>query len=292
MEHRVPGGRGKVLFVLVSVCLLGACSSTTFVYNRLDNILPWYLDDYVELDNAQDRHLNEVLTPFLAWHRQEELGRYVALLEQVEADLDGPISAAEVAGVYVGIEDAWLRLQDKSLDWLLALGGTLSDQQVQEFLDVLQERQAEYEEEYLGRSEREYREESYEALVDNMQEYLGRLTDAQRKELRAASLELRRSDSIWLQERAVWLQRLDTLMQRQPGWQQQVREAIALRDETVSEQYAATYEHNLEVIFGAVAAVLDSRTEKQDRHLRAKLRDLRDDLQTLADQGKARAKAA
>ena len=271
------------------LCLLAACSSTTFVYNRLDSILPWYLDDYVDLNNTQDRQLDEMLAPFLAWHRQQELPRYVALLEQVEADLDGPVSAAEVAGIYAGIEDAWLRLQDKSLDWLLALGASLSDEQVQEFLEELNERQEEYEEEYLERSEREYREDSYESLVDSMQDYLGRLNDAQRERLRAASLELRRSDSIWLQERAAWLQRLDVLMQRQPGWQQRVREAIALRDETVSEQYNATYEHNLEVIFSAIAAVLDSRSEKQDRRLRAELRDLREDLQTLMEQGRASA---
>ena len=271
------------------LCLLAACSSTTFVYNRLDSILPWYLDDYVDLNNTQDRQLDEMLAPFLAWHRQQELPRYVALLEQVEADLDGPVSAAEVAGIYAGIEDAWLRLQDKSLDWLLALGASLSDEQVQEFLEELNERQEEYEEEYLERSELEYREDSYESLVDSMQDYLGRLNDAQRERLRAASLELRRSDSIWLQERAAWLQRLDVLMQRQPGWQQRVREAIALRDETVSEQYNATYEHNLEVIFSAIAAVLDSRSERQDRRLRAELRDLREDLQTLIDQGRARA---
>lgn len=271
------------------LCLLAACSSTTFVYNRLDSILPWYLDDYVDLNNTQDWQLDEMLAPFLAWHRQQELPRYVALLEQVEADLDGPVSAAEVAGIYAGIEDAWLRLQDKSLDWLLALGASLSDEQVQEFLEELNERQEEYEEEYLERSELEYREDSYESLVDSMQDYLGRLNDAQRERLRAASLELRRSDSIWLQERAAWLQRLDVLMQRQPGWQQRVREAIALRDETVSEQYNATYEHNLEVIFSAIAAVLDSRSEKQDRRLRAELRDLREDLQTLMEQGRASA---
>jgi hypothetical protein len=277
------------MLAAVLVCLLGACSSTTFVYNRLDSILPWYLDDYVELDSSQDRQLDELLEPFLAWHRRQELPRYVALLDQVEADLDDPVSAAQVEGIYTGIEDAWLRLQDESLDWLLALGGSLSDEQVQEFLDVLQERQEEYEEEYLERSEREYREDSYESLLDSMQDYLGRLTDAQRDRLRAASLELRRSDSIWLQERAAWLQRLDILMQRQPGWQQRVREAIALRDETVSEQYSATYEHNLEIIFSAIAAVLDSRSEQQDRRLRAELRDLREDLQSLIDQGQASA---
>ena len=40
------------MLAAVLLCLLGACSSTTFVYNRLDSILPWYLDDYVDLNNT------------------------------------------------------------------------------------------------------------------------------------------------------------------------------------------------------------------------------------------------
>ena len=56
------------LRVAVIACLLclAACSSTTFVYNRLDTILPWYVDDYVELNREQDKYLDGLLTPFLA----------------------------------------------------------------------------------------------------------------------------------------------------------------------------------------------------------------------------------
>jgi hypothetical protein len=36
---------------------LSACSSTTFFYNRLDIILPWYLERYVDLDREQSRSL-------------------------------------------------------------------------------------------------------------------------------------------------------------------------------------------------------------------------------------------
>ena len=263
------------------VALLGACSSTTFVYNRLDGILPWYLDDYVELDSAQEEQLDNLLADFLAWHRQQELPRYVALLDQISADLDRPVSAVQVTATYAEMEQAGLRLQDASLDWLLTLGASLSEAQVGEFLAYLQEQQEEFEEKYLERSDREFREDSYQALEDSLQDYLGRLSDEQRQRLRAASLDLQRSDAAWLQERAVWLQRLEQLLQRQPGWQQRLREAVALRYEKVSEHYRAVFEHNLEVICAAVAGVLDSRSEKQDRRLRAELRDLREDLQTL-----------
>ena len=273
--------------LVASILCLAACSGTTFVYNRLDTILPWYVDDYVDLSGTQERQLDVELQPFLNWHRQQELPRYVQLLDEIDASLAQPITTKQVAAIYEGMEVAWFRLEEESLEWLLELGATLSEEQVQEFLSYLQKRQEEYEQEYLPRTEAEYREETYDSFADSLGDYLGRLNPAQRERLQQASADLERSDVVWLQERAAWLQRLRVMMQRPPGWQEQVREAVASRGETISERYREVYEHNMQVIFGAVADVLDSRSEKQDRHLRGELAGLREDLQTLIAQGVA-----
>ncbi len=273
--------------LVASLLCLAACSGTTFVYNRLDTILPWYVDDYVDLSGTQERQLDVELQPFLNWHRQQELPRYVQLLDEIDASLAQPITTKQVAAIYEGMEVAWFRLEEESLEWLLELGATLSEEQVQEFLSYLQKRQEEYEQEYLPRTEAEYREETYDSFADSLGDYLGRLNPAQRERLQQASADLERSDVVWLQERAAWLQRLRVMMQRPPGWQEQVREAVASRGETISERYREVYEHNMQVIFGAVADVLDSRSEKQDRHLRGELAGLREDLQTLIAQGVA-----
>lgn len=273
----------------VAGCLLclTACSGTTFVYNRLDTILPWYLDDYVELNGTQERQLEEILRPFLDWHRQQELPRYVELLNQVDSSLDKEVTPAELAKIFDEMQVAWLRLEQESLDGLLELGASLSDVQVQEFLAYLRERQSEYEEEYLTRSEAEYREETYDSFADTVEDYLGRLSVEQRESLRQASAGFERSDEVWLQERSASIERLAVMLQREPGWQQRVREAIERRGETVSPRYQQVYEHNLEVVFAAVAGVLNSRSQRQDRHLREELAGLRADLQTLIAQGAA-----
>ena len=280
---------GKGLKPLLAACLLlclGACSGTTFVYNRLDTILPWYIDDYVDLSGSQERQLDATLEPFLRWHRQQELPRYVDLLNQIDASLDHTLSTEEIAQIYSGMETAWQRLEEESLDWLLEIGGTLTEEQVQEFLGYLAKRQQEYEEEYLTRSDQEYREESYESFVDSMEDNLGRLSKEQRARVEKAVAELQRSDAAWLEERAVWQARLAVFLQREPGWEDRVRAAVAGRGDTVSPRYLEIYEHNLNVIFAAVADVLNSRSEKQDRRLRGELADIREDLQTLIAQGK------
>jgi len=267
--------------------LLGACSSTTFVYNRLDFILPWYLDDYAELNRAQEKYLDELLSPFLAWHRSDELPRYVEVLEDIEASLDQPLTAEAVAAISVEFESAWFRLEGEALDWLLDLGARLSDEQIQGFLAELQKQQRKYEEKYLTRSDREFHEESYENLLDSMQDYLGRLNRAQRDLLRDTGNGLLRSDRTWLKERAAWLEKLAVLLEREPGWQQRVRGAIAARDENVSPEYLRIYEHNLRLIHSAIAELLNSRSDKQDMRLRRKLSELREDLESLIAQGKA-----
>ncbi len=275
------------VYLLLALLVLGGCSSTTFVYNRLDFLLPWYLDDYVELNTVQDQFLDDQLQPFLAWHRDLELPLYLQILDDIDRRLDRQLTVDDIAAISLEFEDAWFRLEDRALDWLLALGERLTQEQVQEFLAALWEQQEKYEKKYLKRSDQEYRRDSYDSLVDNLQDYLGRMDKDQKQVLESASEQLMRSDAIWLRERASWVQRMEEFMRREPGWQQAVRDSIKRRSETVAADYVELYEHNLGVIYAALAETLNSRTEKQDTRLRKKIADLREDLQTLVAQGQA-----
>ena len=276
----------RLCITLLLLTMLSACSSTTFLYNRLDFLIPWYLGDYVDLDRAQKQLLKSELQPFLAWHRSEELPDYLGVLDQIDATLAGEVTSEQVAGVAAEFENAWLRIEARALEWMLVLGAELSDEQMAEFLENLREKQQEYEEEYLTRSDEEYVEEAYENLRDAVQDYMGRLDWGQRAILEEAAGQLRRSDSIWLSERAAWLDRLETTLQREEGWQQAMRDTLAARDETTSEEYLAVYEHNSQVIFQALARIANSRTEQQDKKLRGKLDGFREDLETLIEQGR------
>ena len=214
---------------------------------------------------------------------EEELARAQAM--QLGLEYISKLEPEDVAAIAAQLEAAWYRLEGEALDWLLDLGAELSDEQVQDFLGELQEQQSEYEKKYLKRSEEDFRGDSYDSLLDSMQDYLGRLDSEQRVVLREASEGLMRSDRTWLTERAAWLQRLGVMMQREPGWQQRIRDASAAKNETVSAEYLSIYEHNTRLIYRAVADTLNSRSNKQDRRLRGKLDDLQEDLQTLIAQG-------
>ena len=277
--------RLKFLLPLVRLVLLPACSSTTFFYNRLDFLIPWYMGRYVDLDRDQKQLLDAELQPFLSWHRSEELPAYLLVLGQIEAAIDGEVTADQVASIADEFEAAWLRTEARALEWMMVIGAQLSNAQMEEFLENLRDKQQEYEEKYLERSDEEYVEEAYENLLDSVQDYLGRLDWGQRSILESAASRLQRSDSIWLREREAWLRRMENILQREEGWQQALRDAVDARDTTMSADYVAVYEHNTRVVFEALAKMLNSRSDKQDRKLRGKLDDFRDDLNTLIARG-------
>ncbi len=265
----------------LAMVLLAACSSTTFIYNRLDFFIPWQVGKYVDLDRVQERHLDDLLLPFLRWHRQEELPVYLAWLEEVETQLDREISPEQLAALGEEMQVAWSRIEARGLDWMIGVGEALDDEQVAEFMESLWEKQEEYEEDDLSRDDDEYRADLRENLEDNIEDFLGRINDEQEAMLDEAASQLWRADRAWLAERARWLERLGEILQREPGWQDELRAAIASREYFDSPEYLATYEHNSALMFAVVARVLNGRTEHQDRHLRHKLHRLQQDLEKL-----------
>ncbi|MEP6389765.1 MAG: DUF6279 family lipoprotein [Halioglobus sp.] len=271
--------------LLLLLVFVTGCSSTTFIYNRLDFFIPWYLGDYVDLDREQKAYLDELLQPFLGWHRTDELPQYLQVLDDIDARLNESVSSADVGDTLDEVEQAWLRVESRALDWLLALGADLSDEQIALFIEELRDKQVEYEEKYLTRTEKEYREDAEENLRDNLQDMLGRLDKSQRARVVVASGELRRSDAVWLQERAEWIDLLEQLLTRQSGWQDAVRQASQNREERQSALYRQTYEHNIGVVYAAVADVLNIRSTRQDERLRRELNKYREAIEILIAQG-------
>jgi hypothetical protein len=269
---------------VLAMLFLSACTSG-FVYNRLDWLIPWYVDGYVDLTRAQRDVLRAQLEPRLAWHREEELARYAALLNRVEADLEETLTPATVRSWAEELLAAAQRVERSMMEVALEFGGEVSEAQLREFVDSLWERQSEYEEEFLERSDAEYAEDDYENLCDFIERFVGRLEPEQRAVLREAADELQRFDRAWLEERRAWLETLQPLLlERAPGWQAAVMAAYETRLEQRTPAYHATFEHNLEQITAAYARVLSSLTERQRSRAVKELQDLQRTLRKLMDQ--------
>ena len=273
----------RLAAVLLALLLLAGCSNT-FLYNRLDWLIGWYVDDYVELSRAQEKVFQQRLRPVLDWHRREELALYAALLQQIEADSAAPLDADTVRDWSRQLLLALERIETRLWPLIHETVADLDQEQMAGLLENIRARQRELEEEYLTRTDEEYAEDNFDRLSENLRDFLGSLSAAQEDQIARAALAMQRFDQAWLEERRLWLKTLQRLSAREPGWQTALRAAWAQRKERRTPRYHAHRRHNMDIIHALVAAVLNARSERQDRHLQRELGGLRDDLQSLIGQ--------
>jgi hypothetical protein len=273
----------RILILLVFPLLIAACT-TSFMYRNLDWLIPWYVDGMVDISRVQRAELRERLEPLLQWHREEELQRYLDLLDQLESDLQARLTPDQVISWVEAVTDAVMRVESRLLDVAIEFGGEMSDQQIREFADELWEKQDELEQEYLPRTDQEYIEESFKYFSDFTRKQLGRLTQEQEDRFRRAANSLIRFDSAWLQDRRAWLERISSLMERPPGWQKTLRDAYDNRRSMQSDEYRRIWEHNLEVISEAMVDVLNGRIPRQSEQLTKEIERWRSRLEKLIEE--------
>ncbi len=270
----------KILLPVLCVLVLSACT-TSFYYNRLDWLIPWYVDDYIDLSSEQKQSLKVKLEPYLNWHRQEELNNYINLLQRIKGDIATPVDATTVQSWVQEVRLAEQRIKLNFLALALELSDTIDDAQMQEFINNLWKRQQELEQEYLLRTDLEYTEDSYERLLKYVSRFMGKLSDAQDKRLYQAASELQRLDRAWLADREAWLDKMMPYLKREPGWQQEIKLVFTEREEYRTAAYQTTVVHNLESVSRAIADVMNQRNDSQDKKLNRKLDELIKDLEQL-----------
>ena len=277
---------GAKRLALIALTLVTACSSTTFVYNRLDTLAGWYVDDYVTLDPAQREDFDQRVDDLLTWHRQEELPRYVSFLQRFDALLNDDLSAQDLEAIFTEISLAADRLQLKLEALLIDFGATLRVKQREEFFEALREEQEEQKERWLQRSEEEYHAEIADRLEKNLARVMGRLNTLQRSQIETAAANFQRLDGLWLEDRDRWLLEVEALaLGDSEGWVNDVRLLLTTREQGRSEAYVRIFEHNSRVTRQIVGTVINERTDAQDRKLRRKLAAYRRDFEKLSEGG-------
>ena len=159
------------------LCLVSGCSATQFIYNRVDIVIRWYLDDYVALNRDQQAQFDERLDDLLSWHRQEELPSYVTLLDDTLVILDEGVPVESARLMAARIEAAANRIQGPFLDLLLSTGQTLERSQRQDFVEILLAKQDELEADRLARDDEDYRTDIAARFDEQLSDYLGPLSD-------------------------------------------------------------------------------------------------------------------
>ncbi len=187
-----------VIFLILPVVV--SCSVIQVGYSQLDRIFLWKLDRYFDLSDAQEEYIANELERLHAWHRQEELPRYIVFLEGIDRYVQDGLKPSEVESILVSIETFRVRLARETAPTGAQLLSTLTTRQIDYFQRVLEEDNTELEDEF-GSDDLEQDQKRTDSVLNRLTSWVGRLSEDQTQDIEAWIRDFPDTTSPWLAHR-------------------------------------------------------------------------------------------
>lgn len=274
----------KTTVVLVLITLITSACSWRLMYNYLDWILPWYLDDYVTLTDQQEDLFDRATLRFLGWHRYVELPRYSQFFNALKNAQDAPMSEEQVLTFFDEAENLWTALIEKSIPDLLLLANQLSDVQVEQINTALKVKNEELNEKYGGRTESEQRQFWQKKMSDGLNDWLGNIDATQQQLIEQWSQTRRNTTANWLAYRNDWREKfIDILNDRnQPDFDEKMRSFLLQPRNIYSKAYLQAVTENRLSFAKLIAEISSTLTDEQRIYLQKELAQILIDLTDLS----------
>ncbi|MCY7294144.1 DUF6279 family lipoprotein [Alteromonas sp. a30] len=273
----------------LTVLLLGGCSSQ-FVYNNMDWMIHWYLDDYIDLQRSQKKIFDEKFEVWHNWHRQEELTKYAAHLKEIRHDIaSGSISEESIKTHFDRIREHWVSLRNRVAPDLVPLSKLLTQEQVSELFDAIEKENIEREEkitEFDASSDEEKSKERVSGLKDNIKEWLGKLTPEQDQIIVDMAPEFYSTSKHWLQyRRRVQQVARDIFEQKDtdPEFENKVLKVMSEPENYRHPELVKRNDANQKLYAQLVIRLYEVMTDKQKKRVLGKIDDYIEDFEELSE---------
>ena len=265
-------------------------------YNNLDWIVAWYVDDYVTLTNNQEKELDETIKSFISWHRQSELQDYILQIKYIKIDIKNGIKSSNIRDyrnvLKQFLDSALIQFEPDITRFAYAL----TDQQVEEFLTEVEQRNLERIKKIKKQGEKKRLKNNLEKTESRIESFIGDLNLVQKQLLKETNQTL--------------LSTFEYSIELRRTWADSIRHAYKIRNEIVpfegqdsgscklafrealrpsileistlrSEAHLAALAHNQLIWEKAMEQLMISLSEKQLKALNNKLNETIEDLEAL-----------
>ncbi len=265
----------KAIVILTLITAVAACSFKT-VYNRLDYLIPEYVEGMVTLDDVLEEELEQSTLVLLEWHRNTQLKQYADWLSALQRDMATQLTEQQVEQRITEMDRFWRSLSAKVNDEMAHLLPLLNKEQLDELFMNIEDTNEEFREESVDLNEEQRIEDYVERISDTYQGWIGELTDEQQRMLEQAATELVSTAELRLQRRLQWqhgireiLAEEDTVQNKTDRLRQFLAGFEDIDDETMKEKS----EINRGIIVRLTVQISHSMTEDQQAHFISKTND-------------------
>lgn len=277
----------RVLAAILLVLGLSGCS-TTFVYNNLNWLVHWYLDDYVDLNRAQKKHFDSKMADWLVWHRNQQLPRYLDDLQALKQQLEtGEMTVLQWQEVFSRGRGHWASLLNYLAPDLADLSLLLTDEQVESLFTALEKQQLKREEEREELTPQERLERDVENRLEDLQEWTGKLNSTQKADVAKWTEGFQPTFEARMAYRRAWqaeAKRMLLMREDNESWRQGFIELLARPQVFQSNELQLADKANREHYANMLVSMNSQLSEKQKRHILKEVQALIDDLTDLISQ--------
>lgn len=278
----------KTLLLLLCLSLLiSACSRAGLAYRNLDWLVPWRLNDYLNLDSQQQAWLKPRLQTHLQWHCSAELPRYIEWLQTTESILAQPQpDSARLLEQFAQFDAALKRIGIEITPTAIELLQSLSEQQVNELYAAMDEDNLEDRQDFLDPPLATQISERQTRMQERLRPWLGRLNSAQTEHIATWANSLGEQNRLWLENRQLWQTELRKVVAERDSadFAERLTPLLQQRERFYSDEYRASYGRSRQALATLFSQLLSSSDEAQRERLSHRLRDLRDLRRDLTEQ--------
>ncbi|MCF5548480.1 DUF6279 family lipoprotein [Pseudomonas salomonii] len=277
--------RLKLLVVLLTLSLvLAGCNRVGLAYRNLDVIIPWTLNDYLDMNAGQKTWFNDTLKEHLAWHCTTQLPGYLDWLDRLQQMVDSnQITDAALQARTVEAKQAIAEVAREITPSAIQLLQGLDDQQVKDMGDALAKDLRKRQDEYLKPPLAQQIKERAERMSKRLVAWMGPLSPSQQNRVTAWSIALGEQNQEWIGNRAHWqAQFIDALQQRHSAdFPQKIQQLLVDRESLWTPQYRTAYAQTEAAARGLIIDLMAESTAQQRQTLTQKIGKVRSDFQAL-----------
>ena len=118
------------LLALTTALVLSGCSAAKLAYNNAPDLSYWWLDSYLDLNDAQSSRLRTDLYTLHGWHRQNELPLYIGTLENLRRLAPTNVTPDQACDLSDGLKSRLGSLLNQAEPALLSLAQNVKAEQL------------------------------------------------------------------------------------------------------------------------------------------------------------------
>lgn len=265
--------------------LVAGCSQIGLTYRHLDLIIPWSLNDYLDMNATQKDWLDERLKEHLSWHCTTQIPDYLSWLDRLQGMVEtNQVNEEQLRARTAEARQAIATISREITPSAVELLRQLNDQQVAEMEAAFAKDMGKHEADFVDQPLDKQIKDRAQRMEKRLNPWIGKLSPVQRDRVMQWSTSLGEQNRLWIDNRAHWQSLLVTAVkQRQaPDFDQKIARLLQDRETFWTPEYRAAYDHTEQAAISLITDLMAQSSPEQRQKLLEKIADVRQDFTNLS----------